>query len=74
MMSAKTYLKRKKPITSTRTGRRLFFVMFSSRCVCLIRHANISLPKKGNLERHFTITYNKYTKDFPVQSELRKKS
>ena len=47
--------------------------MFNSRCVCLICRASISLPKKGNLERHFTIMHNKYTKDFPIQSELRKK-
>ena len=40
----------------------------------LKRCANISVPKKGNLERHFTIMHNKYTEDFPVQRELRKKS
>ena len=70
MMSAKTYSKRKKPITSTRNGKKIIFLSCSIPDVC----ASSGFPKKGNLERHFTIMHNKYTKDFSVQSELRKKS
>ena len=49
-----------------------FFIMFNSRCVCLICYASISLPKKGKLERHLTTMNKRYEKDFPVRSELRK--
>ena len=49
-----------------------FFVMSNSKCVCLICQATISLPKKGNLERHFTTMHKRYEKDFPSKSELRK--
>ena len=73
MMSAMTYSKRKKHHFHKIWKEDYFFVMFNSRCVCLICCASILLPKKGNLEGHFTIMHNKYTKDFPVQSELRKK-
>ena len=74
MMNAKTYSKRKKNNLFHKEWKEdYFFVMFNSRCVCLICHASISLPKKGNVERHFTIMHNKYTKDFPLQSKLRKK-
>ena len=75
MMRAKTYSKRKKTYHfHTEWEEDYFFVMFNSRCVCLICYASIFLPKKRNLERHFTIMHHKYTKDFSVQSELRKKS
>lgn len=50
-----------------------FFVMSNSKCVCLICQATISLPKKGNLERHFTTMHKRYEKDFPSKSELRKR-
>ena len=73
-MSAKTYLKRQKTYHFHKEWEEdYFFVMFNSRCVCLICCASISLRKTGNLERHFITVHNKYTKDFPVQSELRKK-
>ena len=75
MMSAKTYLKRQKTYHFHKEWEEdYFFVMFNSRCVCLICYASISLPKKGNVEKHFITMHNKYTKDFPVQSELRKKA
>ena len=74
MMSAKTFETKKTYHFHKEWEEDYFFIMFISRCVCLICHASISLPKKGNLERHFTIMHKKYTKDFPVQSELRKKS
>ena len=48
-----------------------FFVVFNSRCVCLICHASISLPKKSSFERRFTTIHKRYEKNFPVQSELR---
>jgi len=74
MMSAKTYLKRQKTYHFHKEWEEdYFFVMFNSRCVCLICCASISLVKKGNLERHFITMHNKYTKDFLVQSELRQK-
>jgi len=74
MMSAKTYLKRQKTYHFHKEWEEdYFFVMFNSRCVCLICYASISLPKKGNVEKHFITMHNKYTKDFPVQSEWRKR-
>ena len=30
-----------------------FFIMIKNKCCCLICNNSISLPKKGNLERHF---------------------
>ena len=50
-----------------------FFVMFNFRYVCLHYYACISLPKMGNLERHFTTIHKRYEKNFSVQSEFRKK-
>jgi len=73
-MSAKTYLKRQKTYHFHKEWEEdYFFVMFNSRCVCLICYASISLRKQGNLERHFITMHNKYKKDYFVQSELRKK-
>ena len=74
MMSAEPYTKRQKTYHFHKEWEEdYFFVMFNSRCMCLICHASISLPKKGNFERHFVTMHSKYRKDFPAQSELRKK-
>jgi hypothetical protein len=51
------------------------FVMVKDKCCCLICNASVSLPKKGNLERHYNALYsNKYDADFPPKSEIRKLS
>jgi hypothetical protein len=47
-------------------------VMVKDKCCCLICNASVSLPKKGNLERHYKALYsNKYDADFPPKSEIR---
>jgi hypothetical protein len=48
------------------------FVMVKGKC-CLIYNASVSLPKMGNLERHYNAFHsNKYDADFPSKSEIRK--
>jgi hypothetical protein len=47
------------------------FVMVKDKCCCLICNASVSLPKKGNLERHYNAVHsNKYDADFPPKSEI----
>jgi hypothetical protein len=49
-----------------------FFVMVKDEC-CLICNASVSLPKKGNLERHYNALHNnKYDVDVSPKSEIRK--
>lgn len=72
-MSVKTNLKRQKTYHFHKEWEEdYFFVISNSKCMCLICQAIISLPKKGNLERHFTTMHKRYENDFPAQSELRK--
>ena len=47
--------------------------MIFSKCVCLICQSTISIPKKGNVERHFRTVHAKYDTDFPPKSDLRKR-
>lgn len=49
-----------------------FFVMSKNKCCCLICQNSVSLPKKGNLERHFKTMHSKYDTNFPPNSDLRK--
>ena len=49
-----------------------FFKMVNDKCCCLICLTSIATPKKGNLERHFLTSHNKYQTDYPPNSELRK--
>jgi len=49
-----------------------FFVMINGKCCCLICNASISLPKRGNLERHFKTIHKTFAVDYPLDSELRK--
>ena len=73
-MSAETDLNRQKTYHFHKEWEEDYFCVISnSKCVCLICQAIISLPKKGNLERHFTTMHKRYENDFPAQSELRKK-
>jgi hypothetical protein len=47
--------------------------MVKDKCYCLICSASVSLPRKGNLERHYNARHsNKYVADFPSKSEFRK--
>ena len=50
-----------------------FFTMSFSKCVCLICHSTIAVPKKGNVERLFRTVLGRYDTDFPPKSELRKR-
>lgn len=49
-----------------------FFTMYKDKCICLICHASVALPKKGNLERHFSSLHKKFDADFPPKTEIRK--
>jgi hypothetical protein len=50
-----------------------YFVMVKDECFCLICNASVSLPKKGNLGRHYNALHcTKYDADFPPKSEIRK--
>lgn len=50
-----------------------FFVMVKDKCCCLICNASVSLPKKGNLERHYNALHrSKFDGDFPLKSDIRK--
>lgn len=48
-----------------------FFVMIKNKCCCLICMNSVSLPKKGNLERHFKTVHSKYEINYPHKSALR---
>ena len=48
-----------------------FFIMIKNKC-CLICNNSISLPKKGNLERHFKTVHSKYEINYQPKSDLRK--
>ncbi|XP_045465147.1 general transcription factor II-I repeat domain-containing protein 2A-like isoform X1 [Harmonia axyridis] len=50
-----------------------FFCMVKDKCICLICRASVAMPKRGNLERHHKTVHKNYEKDFPSQSELRKR-
>ena len=49
------------------------FTMSYSKCVCLICQSTITIPKKGNVERHFRTVHRNYDTDFPPKSKLRKR-
>lgn len=49
-----------------------FFVMVKDKCCCLICNNSVSLPKKGNVERHFKTVHSKYDTNYPCNSDLRK--
>ena len=53
-------------------GGGLFFTISYSKCICLICQSTITIPKKGNVERHFRTVHRNYDTDFPLKSELRK--
>ena len=70
MMSAKTYLKQQKTYLFHKEWEKNF-LSCSIPDVC----ASSAMPASRFLRReHFITMHNKYTKDFSVQSELRKKS
>lgn len=51
-----------------------FFILFKGNCVCLRCNKNISLPKKGNIERHYASIHNAsgaFDKSYPLKSTLR---
>lgn len=50
-----------------------FFCMVKDKCICVICRASVAIPKRGNLERHHKTVHKNYEKDFPPQSELRKR-
>lgn len=50
-----------------------FFCMVKDKCICVICLASVAIPKRGNLERHHKTVHKNYEKDFPPQSELRKR-
>ena len=52
-------------------GNRIFFTMINSKCHCLIYHVSVSIPKKGNLQRHFSSLHGKYNDDFPPNSKMK---
>ena len=43
----------------------------NAKSICLICNANVTLPKKGNLERHFKPVHKSYDTNFPAKSPLR---
>lgn len=49
-----------------------FFAMIKDKCCCLICDTSMSIPKKGNLERHFMSLHAKHHTDYPLDSEQRK--
>ncbi|XP_049444494.1 general transcription factor II-I repeat domain-containing protein 2-like [Epinephelus fuscoguttatus] len=48
-----------------------FFVYSNSKSICLICNASVSIPKKGNLERHFKTVHKSSETDFPAKTALR---
>ncbi len=48
------------------------FTMNMNKCVCLICNTIISLPKRGNLQRHFKSLHENFDRDFPLNSLIRK--
>lgn len=50
-----------------------FFTTSHSKCLCLICNGSISIPKKGNIERHYCTVHRSYDNDFPPKTELRKR-
>jgi hypothetical protein len=49
-----------------------FFVMAKDKCCRIIGNASVTLPKKGDLERHYNALHSsKYDADFPPKSESR---
>ena len=49
-----------------------FFKMIKDKCVCIICRSTISIPKKGNLQRHYHTNHKKFETDYPPKSEQRK--
>ena len=49
-----------------------FFVMIENKCCCLICNNSVCIPKKGNVERHFTTVHRDYQIKYPHNSDLRK--
>jgi hypothetical protein len=47
--------------------------MHKDKCICLLCNANLAIPKKGNIERHFTTVHKGFESEVAVGSELRKK-
>ena len=47
-------------------GNRIFLTMINSKC-----HVSVSIPKKGNFQRHFSSLHEKYSDDFPPNSKIR---
>lgn len=50
-----------------------FFCMVKDKRICIICCTSVAIPKRGNLERHHKTVHKNYEKDFPPQSELRKR-
>ena len=38
---------------------------------CVICNSTVVLPKKANVERHFQAVHQKFTTEFPMDSEIR---
>jgi hypothetical protein len=46
--------------------------MVNEKC-CLICNTSVTMPKKGNLERHFNKMHDKYESDYPLNSSVKNK-
>jgi hypothetical protein len=50
-----------------------FVIVHKDKCICLLCNANLAIPKKVNIERHFTTVHEGFESEMPVGNELRKK-
>lgn len=50
-----------------------FFIEFNGKSICLLCNASVAVPKKSNIERHFTTQHESCNSSFPPNTEIRKK-
>ncbi|XP_061450843.1 general transcription factor II-I repeat domain-containing protein 2-like isoform X2 [Rhineura floridana] len=52
---------------------RYCFVDLNGKCVCLLCSSTVAVSKKHNVQRHYERNHGSFAKDYPLDSELRKK-
>ncbi|XP_053221557.1 zinc finger BED domain-containing protein 5-like isoform X1 [Podarcis raffonei] len=52
---------------------RYCFVDLNGKCVCLVCSSTVAVSKKHNVQRHYERNHSSFAKDYPLDSELRKK-
>uniref|UniRef100_A0A8D0B0Q1 SCAN box domain-containing protein n=1 Tax=Salvator merianae TaxID=96440 RepID=A0A8D0B0Q1_SALMN len=52
---------------------RYCFVDLNGKCLCLLCSSTVAVSKKHNVQRHYERNHSSFAKDYPLDSELRKK-